>query len=95
MEFTIAFLILLVGGLGFTVFRLLSRVSFLEEFYEDVYRQFKPVTSIAREILGNEVYSNEPVVVQFIETLKDIDHYLQQIDPNYELETDNPDEPIQ
>ena len=80
--------------IGYVLYKTLNRLSFLEDFYEDIYRQFKPVTEAAKAILNSDVYSNEPVVVNFVENLKDIDHYLQQINSEYKLEAENPNEPV-
>jgi ABC-type molybdate transport system permease subunit len=91
--FAVSFIANIVAG--YVLYKSLSRLSFLEDFYEDIYRQFKPVTEAAKAILSSDVYSNEPVVVNFVENLKDVDHYLQQISPEYNLEAENPDEPVQ
>ena len=85
-------LIIIIGILSFVVYKTLNRLSFFEDFYEDIFEKFKPAAKLANDILNSNLYSNEPMVVDFVESLKDLNHYLSQINNEYNLvEEDNQD----
>lgn len=78
-------MIIIISVLSFIIYRLLNRLSFFEDFYEDVFTNFRPAAALAKEILNSNMYSNEPMVVSFVESLKDLDHYLNQLNDEYSL----------
>ena len=84
-EILSAIFIVLSVGLGVTVYRSISRLSFYEDMYGDMYQRFYALGEDIRSLLGKEIYSRDPVVANFVERLQEIEHYIQQLDESYKF----------
>ena len=84
-EILSAIFIVLSVGLGVAVYRSISRLSFYEDMYGDMYQRFFALGEDIRSLLGREIYSRDPVVANFVEQLQEIEHYIQQLDESYKF----------
>ena len=84
-EILSAIFIVLSVGLGVTVYRSISRLSFYEDMYGDMYGRLYELGENIRGVLAREIYSNDPIIRGFIEQLQEIEHYLQQLDESYKF----------
>ena len=60
---------------------------FYEDMYGDMYGRFAALGESIRGVLSREIYSDDPVIRDFINQLQDIEYYLQQLDENYRFNT--------
>ena len=37
------------------------------------------------QVLSKEIYSNDPVIISFVESLRDVEYFIRQIDPTLEF----------
>jgi len=55
--------------------------------YGDMYGRFAALGESIRGVLSREIYSDDPVIRDFISQLQDIEYYLQQLDESYRFNT--------
>jgi len=55
--------------------------------YGDMYGRFAELGESIRGVLSREIYSDDPVIRDFINQLQDIEYYLQQLDESYRFNT--------
>ena len=84
-EILSAIFIVLSIGLGIAVYRSISRLSFYEDMYGDMYSRFNELGENIRSVVDKEIYTNDPVIRNFIGQLQEIEYYLQQLDENYKF----------
>ena len=91
-----AIFIILAIGLGIALYRSISRLSYYEDMYSDMYGRLRDLSNNIEGVLSREIYSDDPVIRSFIGQLQDIEYYLEQVDENYRFNTlgeDVEDEP--
>tara|TARA_B100000424_G_scaffold122624_1_gene92875 strand:+ start:3881 stop:4174 length:294 start_codon:yes stop_codon:yes gene_type:complete len=86
-EVLTALFIILSVCLGIALLRSINRLSFYEDMQEDMYGRFTTLGNSIRDVLSREIYSNDPVIRNFVSQLQDIEYYLQQLDENYKFNT--------
>ena len=52
-----------------------------------MYGRLSALRDNIQGVLSREIYSDDPVIRSFINQLKEIDYYLQQVDENYRFNT--------
>ena len=82
-----AIFIILTIGLGIALYRSINRLSFYEDIYGDMYGRLSALRDNIQGVMSREIYSDDPVIRSFINQLKEIDYYLQQVDENYRFNT--------
>ena len=82
-----AIFIILSGCLGIALYRSISRLSFYEDMYGDMYGQLGNLNENIQGVLSREIYSDDPVIRNFVGHIQDIQYYLQQVDENYRFNT--------
>ena len=80
-----AIFIILTIGLSIVVYRAINRLVFYEDMYGDMYSRFNELGENIRSVVDKEIYTNDPVIRNFIGQLQDIEYYLQQLDENYKF----------
>ncbi len=91
-----AIFIILAIGLGIALYRSISRLSYYEDMYSDMYGRLRDLSNNIEGVLSREIYSDDPVIRSFVGQLQDIEYYLEQVDENYRFNTlgeDVEDEP--
>lgn len=83
-----AFLLIVVCAAGMVAKKLTDEVANYEEFFEGLYDKLKPVADSTNDILTSDIYSGEPVVMDFVEQLGDLDFYLREVNPDFALGTE-------
>ena len=86
-EILIALFIILTASLGIVLYKSINRLSFYEDMYGDMYGRFSALGESIRGVLSREIYSDDPVIRDFINQLQDIEYYLQQLDESYKFNT--------
>ena len=86
-EILIVLFIILTMGLGIALYRSINRLSFYEDMHGDMYGRFAELGESIRGVLSREIYSDDPVIKNFISQLQDIEYYLQQLDESYRFNT--------
>ena len=77
--------IILTIGLSVVVYRAINRLGFYEDMYGDMYSRFNELGENIRSVVDKEIYTNDPVIRNFIGQLQEIEYYLQQLDENYKF----------
>lgn len=85
MEVIISLLIIIILALTYVIYRLLDRISFYEDLFTDAGKAFFNIGQRAKSILAGEIYSNEPVIVDFVEELKNVNEFLNNLDSEYNV----------
>jgi hypothetical protein len=80
-----AIFIILTIGLSVVVYRAINRLGFYEDMYGDMYSRFNELGENIRSVVDKEIYTNDPVIRNFIGQLQEIEYYLQQLDENYKF----------
>ena len=80
-----AIFILLTIGLSIVVYRAINRLGFYEDMYGDMYSRVNELGENIRSVVDKEIYTNDPVIRNFIGQLQEIEYYLQQLDENYKF----------
>ena len=80
-----AIFIILTIGLSVVVYRAINRLGFYEDMYGDMYGRFNELGENIRSVVDKEIYTNDPVIRNFIGQLQEIEYYLQQLDENYKF----------
>ena len=80
-----AIFIILTIGLSIVVYRAINRLVFYEDMYGDMYSRFNELGENIRSVVDKEIYTNDPVIRNFIGQLQEIEYYLQQLDENYKF----------
>ena len=80
-----AIFIILTIGLSIVVYRAINRLGFYEDMYGDMYSRFNELGENIRSVVDKEIYTNDPVIRNFIGQLQEIEYYLQQLDENYKF----------
>ena len=55
--------------------------------HDDMYSRFTQLGESIRGVLSREIYSNDPVIRNFVDQLQDIEYYLQQLNDSYRFNT--------
>ena len=82
-----AIFIILSASLGIALYRSINRLGFYEDIYGDMYGRLAELRDNIQGVMSREIYSDDPVIRSFINQLKEIDYYLQQVDENYRFNT--------
>lgn len=78
--------------------RAIDRVNYLEGIFKNMYAQLGEFAISCESLLNNEIYSNEPVVMNFVYKIKELNIFLKQVEDFYtfdlllselNVETDN------
>jgi len=85
MEVIISLLIIIIAVLAYVIYRLLDRISFYEDLFVDAGKAFFNIGQRTKSILAGEIYSNEPVIVDFVEELKNVNDFLNNLDSEYNV----------
>tara|TARA_R110000765_G_scaffold250991_1_gene352483 strand:+ start:50 stop:340 length:291 start_codon:yes stop_codon:yes gene_type:complete len=85
IEVLLAIFIVISGTLGYVLYCSIGRLSFYEDMYDDMYQRFFVLGGDIRGLLEREIYSNDPVVMGFVEQIQEIEHYIQQLDESYKF----------
>ena len=85
LEVLLGIFIILSIGLGVVVYRAINRLGFYEDMYGDMYSRFNELGENIRSVVDKEIYTNDPVIRNFIGQLQEIEYYLQQLDENYKF----------
>ena len=80
-----AIFIILTIGLSIVVYRAINRLGFYEDMYGDMYSRFNELGENIISVVDKEIYTNDPVIRNFIGQLQEIEYYLQQLDENYKF----------
>ena len=86
-EVLTALFIILSAGLGVALYKSINRLSFYEDMQNDMYGRFVALGESIRGVLSREIYSDDPVIRNFVSQLQDIEYYLQQLDETYKFNT--------
>ena len=65
------------------VYRGLNRLAYYEESFDDIYGRLLVFSQSIGAILDREIYSNEPVIVELVEQMKDMQHFVSYLSDNY------------
>ena len=65
------------------VYRGLNRIAYYEESFDDIYGRLLVFSQSIGAILDREIYSNEPVIVELVEQMKDMQHFVSHLSDNY------------
>ena len=85
LEVVLGIFIILTIGLSIVVYRAINRLGFYEDMYGDMYSRFNELGENIRSVVDKEIYTNDPVIRNFIGQLQEIEYYLQQLDENYKF----------
>ena len=85
LEVLLGIFIILTIGLSIVVYRAINRLGFYEDMYGDMYSRFNELGENIRSVVDKEIYTNDPVIRNFIGQLQEIEYYLQQLDENYKF----------
>ena len=85
LEVLLGIFIILTIGLSVVVYRAINRLGFYEDMYGDMYSRFNELGENIRSVVDKEIYTNDPVIRNFIGQLQEIEYYLQQLDENYKF----------
>ena len=85
LEVLLGIFIILSIGLSVVVYRAINRLGFYEDMYGDMYSRFNELGENIRSVVDKEIYTNDPVIRNFIGQLQEIEYYLQQLDENYKF----------
>ena len=83
IEVLLVIFIITSGTLGYVLYRSLGRLSFYEDMYSDMYGHFFELGQEIRGLLDREIYSNEPVIIELVEQMKNIQHFVSRLSDNY------------
>ena len=86
-EVLTALFIILSAGLGVALYKSINRLGFYEDMQSDMYSRFVALGESIRGVLSREIYSDDPVIRNFVSQLQDIEYYLQQLDETYKFNT--------
>jgi predicted PurR-regulated permease PerM len=69
--------------LGVLFYRSLSRLTFYEDQYDDIYSRLLVFSQTLDNVLEREIYSSDPVIRDLIEQMQDIQWFMSQLQENY------------
>ena len=69
--------------LSVLVYRGLSRIAYYEESFDDIYGRLLVFSESIGTILEREIYSNEPVIIELVEQMKNMQHFVSHLSDNY------------
>ena len=86
MEYIIISILLgVIVVLSYFVWRLLTQIQNYEENNQRIFIELNELADSISQVLSKEIYSNDRVIISFVEKLKDIEYYIKQIDPNLDF----------
>lgn len=86
MEYIIiSFLLIIIIGLSYSVWQMLGTIQEYEENNQQIFIEMSQMAEAINQVLSKEIYSNDPVIMSFVENLRDIEYFIRQIDPNLEF----------
>jgi hypothetical protein len=85
MEYIIIFLLLIICVISYILWKTLTRLQFYEENNQRIFIELNELADSISQVLSKEIYSNDHVIISFVEKLKDIEYYIKQINPNLDF----------
>lgn len=86
MEYIIISILLgVIVVLSYSVWKLLSRLQDYEENNQQLFIEMNQMAEAISQVLSKEIYSNDPVIISFVESLRDVEYFIRQIDPTLEF----------
>lgn len=86
MEYIIISILLgVIVVLSFFIWKLLNRVQDYEENNQQLFIELNKMADAISQVLSKEIYSNDPVIISFVDSLRDIEYFIRQIDPSMEF----------
>lgn len=86
MEYIIISILLgIIVVLSYSVWKLLSRLQDYEENNQQLFIEMNQMAEAISQVLSKEIYSNDPVIISFVESLRDVEYFIRQIDPTLEF----------
>ena len=85
MMFEVISVIFIISSalLSVLVYRGLSRIAYYEESFDDIYSRLLVFSESIGVILDREIYSNEPVIIELVEQMKNMQHFVSHLSDNY------------
>tara|TARA_R110000744_G_scaffold9052_3_gene29445 strand:+ start:871 stop:1188 length:318 start_codon:yes stop_codon:yes gene_type:complete len=79
----ILFVVLIVGVavLAFALWKSLDTITSYEESTENIFNALSGLNESVNNVLQNEIYSNDPVIVGFVESIKNVEQFMIEISP--------------
>lgn len=71
--------------LSYFVWKLLNKIQEYEENNHQLFIEMKGLSDNIGQVLSKEIYSNDPIIISFVDNLRDIEYYIKQIDPNLDF----------
>lgn len=72
----------------------LSKIDMYENLYREMNDELNEFTLSCERALNTPIYSNEPVIMSFVDSMRNIYTFLSNIDENYELDIQLTDENV-
>ena len=69
--------------LSILFYRSIGRISFYETSYDDIYSRLLMFSESLDRVLEKEIYSNDPVIVEMIGQMQDIQWFVSQLQDDY------------
>jgi len=85
MEYIIIFLLLIICVISYILWKTLTRLQFYEETFESLIVELNIMADSIESVLSKEIYSNDPVITSFVDSLKDLESYIKLITPTFEF----------
>lgn len=86
MEYIIIPILLgVIFVLSYITWRLLTRIQDYEENNQQLFIEMNEMATAINQVLSKEIYSNDPVIISFVESLRDIEYFIKQIDSTLEF----------
>ena len=73
--------------LGVLLYRSLTRISFYEDQYDDIYNRLLVFSQTLSNVLEREIYSSDPVIRDLIEQMQEMQWFVSQLQDNYRFNT--------
>jgi len=86
MEYIIISILLgVIVVLSYSVWKMLGRLQEYEENNQQIFIEMNQMAEAINQVLSKEIYSNDPVIMSFVESLRDVEYFIRQIDPTLEF----------
>ena len=82
MEWVIGTLVIVMSVQAVAMYRALGTITNYEESTENIFTALVGLSTAVDDVLQHEIYSNEPVIVRFVDNLNDIEKFLVEINPS-------------
>ena len=77
------FISIIVVILGVLFYRSLTRLTFYEDQYDDIYRRLSLFSQSLDSVLEREIYSSVPVIRDLVEQMQELQWFMIQLQDNY------------